>query len=274
MILDTKRQTVAEEIRISERELQKLVTDNFDRLFPEYRLLETEFILQGDVRQFGVSGRIDILAFDPSGKRLVIFELKTTHSRNILIQALDYLDFLEIKGAGLFHRIQNLSRDEADCLLSDGNLPKIILIAENFTHPTLRRVERLKQPIKLFEYSVFENGLLQIKPVADNDKVDTLINPHTTPNVNPKLNEAAVIVKDLLGLGLVDSNFYKIESGAITFNPTMVYKSYVEYSLSISEVPASKTEFFNGIKKSELYLGNFSSVRFGKRRTSAMKIKL
>ncbi|MFL3664039.1 MAG: hypothetical protein ACJ04Q_08555 [Flavobacteriales bacterium] len=274
MILDLKNKTLSKKIPLKEKDLQRLITDNFEVIFPEYRLLESEFILQGDVRQFGVSGRIDILAFDSEQKRLVIFELKTTHSKNILIQALDYLDFLELNEKNILYRIKNLSRFEIENLLNKRNKPEIVLIAETFTHPTLRRVDKLHHSIRLFKYSAFENNLFHLKNIIDENKPQKHINFKTNQNYNLDFNEIVLTVKELFELGLVSSNYYKIESGTLIFNPTYVYNAYVQFFLDNNQVPLSKTDFFEGLKRSESYLGKISSVRFDNKRTSAIKMKI
>ena len=64
MIFDQNNKKVSKRTYINEKELQLIIINNFNILFPKYRLLKSEFILRGDVRQFGTSGRIDILAFD------------------------------------------------------------------------------------------------------------------------------------------------------------------------------------------------------------------
>ncbi|MDF1676189.1 MAG: hypothetical protein P1U44_10775 [Vicingaceae bacterium] len=274
MILDLNKKTLSKKIPLKEKDLQRLIIDNFELIFPKYRLLESEFILQGDVRQFGVSGRIDILAFDSKQNRLVIFELKTTHSKNILIQALDYLDFLEVNEKSILYRIKNLSRFEIENLLNKGNKPEIVLIAETFTHPTLRRVDKLNQPIKLLEYSAFENNLFHFNNIVDDNKSQKPIDFKVKQKGNLNFNEIESIVKELFELGLVSSNYYKIESGALIFNPTNVYNAYVQFSLDNNQVPFSKTDFFEGLKRSGSYLGKISSVRFDNKRTSAIKLKV
>lgn len=274
MILDTKNKTLSRRRTLSEKNLQNLIADNFETIFPEYRLLETEFALQGDVRQFGISGRIDILAFDFDQKRLVIFELKTTHSKNILIQALDYLDFIELNEKNILHRIKNLSRLEVEHLLKKRNKPEIVLIAETFTHPTLRRINKLDQPIKLFEYSAFENDLIHLNSIVGPSESAKPIKFQSKQNSRQTISQVEATVKELLELGLVDPNFYKIESGALTFNPTNIYNTYVQFTLDNNQVPLSKTDFFEGLKKSDSYLGNKSSVRFGNKRTSGIKMKI
>jgi hypothetical protein len=55
---------------ISEKEYHKYILDNFNQIFPDYILQESEFKIEG-------VGRIDILAKDKNTDREVIIELKT-----------------------------------------------------------------------------------------------------------------------------------------------------------------------------------------------------
>ena len=95
MIIDTLNKKKYKKQNISETKLQKLIIENFEVIFPQFRILKSEKTIEGDVRQFGTSGRIDILAFNPVNLELIIFELKKKHSKNILFQAFDYVDFIE-----------------------------------------------------------------------------------------------------------------------------------------------------------------------------------
>jgi len=79
----------------SEAELSKFLQDNWADFFPQYRFIKREFILDGNVRSRGSSGRIDILAFNPKTSKFVIFELKKNPDRNIRNQVNDYRDFIE-----------------------------------------------------------------------------------------------------------------------------------------------------------------------------------
>lgn len=275
MIIDTQNNNSFIELEISEQHLQSILTENFNIIFPELRFLDSEFVLQGDVQQFGVSGRIDILALNIKNQRLVIFELKTTHSKNILLQALDYSDFIDQHLESILPRFVNLSKEEINLLLRKRNEPEIILIAKNFTHPTIRRAEKITNYIRLYNYRYYQNGLVQLTSIVDsreeNRKIQIDFN-NKSSNTSPE--ETVSLIKELLKLGLVNSDYYKIESGLLKFNPTKLYKSYKDYVLDRNEIPLSKTDFFNNIKSSVSFQGNINSIRFGENRTSAMKLKI
>lgn len=71
---------------ISEKEYHKYILDNFNQIFPNYILQESEFKIEG-------VGRIDILAKDKSTNREVIIELKTKKqnpSKQLLAYSKDF----------------------------------------------------------------------------------------------------------------------------------------------------------------------------------------
>lgn len=72
--------------KISEKEYHKYILDNFNQIFPNYTLQESEFKIEG-------VGRIDILAKDKNTKREVIIELKTKKqnpSKQLLAYSKDF----------------------------------------------------------------------------------------------------------------------------------------------------------------------------------------
>ena len=158
MILNINNNSKHSEISITENFLQKNIVKNFNILFPEYRILNTEYKLQGDVRKFGISGRIDIFALNLSDYRLAVFELKKDNNKNVLFQAIDYTDFISENYNLIILSSVNLSIEEKDKLLKSKLKPEIILIAKNFSHPTIRRIENVENKIRLIEYKAFENN--------------------------------------------------------------------------------------------------------------------
>ncbi|MEG3047535.1 MAG: hypothetical protein RR872_02765, partial [Mucinivorans sp.] len=49
-----------------EKDLNQFICDNWLSLFPHLKLVASEFSLAGNVREIDKSGRIDILAYNPS----------------------------------------------------------------------------------------------------------------------------------------------------------------------------------------------------------------
>ena len=56
----------------SEAELNRFLSKHWDDFFPQFKYIKSEFTLEGNVRGKGSAGRIDILAFNPKSKNLLL----------------------------------------------------------------------------------------------------------------------------------------------------------------------------------------------------------
>lgn len=267
MLLDIVNKNVYEEISISESKLQELLIENFSSFFPSYVLIENEYVIRGDVRQFGMSGRIDILAYSPKEKKLVIFELKKVNSKNILIQSLDYFDFIQENIKGIVPKLSNISETEKNEILKSHNPPKIILIARSFLHPTIRRSQNFTNNVELYTYSFFTNNLFQLSKVYQKRKyLDSEIKESSEIDI-------ISVVKDIIQNDLIDEKLYLIENSVLTINSTVLYEGYQEY-LKNSKVRAlSFRLFFKEVKAKDEYIQNLSTKRFKKNNTSVIELK-
>lgn len=275
MIFHIKTKLKSEEIDISEKKLQAIIVENFEHFFPNLKLIKSEYSLKGNVRLFGMSGRIDILAYNPIEHNLVIFELKKEHSKNIIIQAIDYSDFVEENLELIISRINELTFKEKKTLLQLNNPPRIILIANSFYHPTIRRAKKLSNEISLFEYKYFSNELFQIQEIRDNTKIRERLERVTSSSESlnhvPKIIE---IIKTITGLGLVNERYFKIEGNRLIINQTHLYKAYEKYYTEKEMDSLSKNDFFIAIKESNKFLEYKKGVRYKNNNTTGMVINL
>lgn len=275
MIFDIKTKLKNEEIEISEKKLQRLIVENFNLFFPDLKIIKSEYTIKGNVRLFGMSGRIDILAYNPIEHNLVIIELKKEHSKNIIIQAIDYSDFVEENLELIISRINELTFKEKKIILQLNNPPKIILVANSFYHPTVRRAKRLSNEISLYEYKYYSNELFQLEEIRDDTKIRERLEivSSSTESLShvPKIIE---IIKIIIGLGLVNERYYKIESGKLIANQTYLFKSYEKYYTEKEMDFLSKNDFVKSIKESKKYIGNIKGVRYKNNNTSGMIISL
>ena len=67
----------------SEAELNQFLSENWPQFFPQFTFIKSEFVLDGNVRSSGGSGRIDILAFNSKSRKFIVFELKKDSEKNI-----------------------------------------------------------------------------------------------------------------------------------------------------------------------------------------------
>jgi hypothetical protein len=275
MIFDIKTKVKNEEIEISEKKLQNLIVENFNLFFPKLKIIKSEYSIKGNVRLFGMSGRIDILAYNPIEHNLVIFELKKEHSKNIIIQAIDYSDFIEQNLELITSRINELTFKEKKIILQLNKPPKIILIANSFYHPTIRRAKKLANEISLYQYKYYSNELLQFEEITDNSKIRERIESVTSSSESlnhiPKIIE---IIKTIVGLGLLSERYYKIESRKLIVNQTHLFKSYEKYYTEKEINFLSKNDFVRSIKESNKYIGNTKGVRYKNNNTSGIIITL
>lgn len=270
MLIDLNTKKTFNKIDVSESQLQKLIIENFKLFFPNLFLIQEEFRIDGDVRSFGISGRIDLLAIDKKQNRLVIFELKLSNSRNILIQALDYTDFIEEYFELIISRLKTISTEEKERLLEKKLEPKIILIAEKYTHPTIRRTEKFSKKIKLYNFQAFSDGMLQLSELTTKKKhIMSFDNDH-----KEYLNENIIaIVKEIIANDLIDEELILIENDILTVNSTILHNAYLKYFKGSNIRTLGKTNFFNILKTKNEYIQNLKTKRFKKNNTSVIEIQ-
>lgn len=171
-LFSTTQRAFLKNIQNSEAQLNRFFSEHWEYFFPQYTFIKSEFPLDGIVRTSGSRGRIDILAFNPSSNKFVVFELKRDYSKNIKSQADDYR-YAIIRD---FHKIHNSCTDDWDARIPR---PKsmvqdsieTVLIAGVFFPTDIEMVNNFKSDeITLIKYSWFENDLLlieylNIKPV-------------------------------------------------------------------------------------------------------------
>lgn len=273
MILDLINNIKFDEINISESLLQKHVVKNFEILFPDYRIIESEYRLVGDVRKFGLSGRIDIFALNLKENRLVVFELKKDNNKNILFQAIDYSDFISENYNLIILSTNNLSLSEKDILLKNKQKPEIILIAKNFNHPTIRRIQNIENIISLYEYKAFQNNFIQFEllfnkgnnKIVFSNKEKKAIEKIDSTNVNLLIKEA---IRNL------DESYYLIESNVLAINPTILYNSFKTISNDFNITHLTKGKFLKLIRESDFYIEDRKTMRFKDYNTSVILIKI
>lgn len=274
MILDINNNSKHLEISITENFLQKNIIKYFNILFPEYRILNTEYKLQGDVRKFGISGRIDIFALNLSDYRLAVFELKKDNNKNVLFQAIDYTDFISENYNLIILSSLNLSIEEKDKLLKSKLKPEIILIAKSFNHPTIRRIENVENKIRLIEYKAFENNLLYFETICNKNDNNKIVfyksEEHKFENIDS--SNVNLIIKE--SIKNLDESYYLIDNSVLVINPTILYNSFKQISSKFDLIHLPRSKFMKLIRESEFYIEERNAMRFKSFNTSAIIIKL
>lgn len=161
--------------KLSEKELE-------DRIIKYPQLIE-EGLQYLEHQRHTVSGRLDILFVDSNGT-IVVAELKVIEDSNMLLQGLDYFDFIseKIEGFARLHSKFNIDVEK---------YPRLMLIAPNFSPTMINRCKWLNPDIKIsllvYQYVTFPDN---------ND--DTLIFIPQEISVNPTVLKKPPELTELL----------------------------------------------------------------------------
>jgi len=139
-----------------EREIQRLLEDNLGEVFG-IRFLASEFST-GDKHP----GRIDSLGLDENGTPAII-EYKLSGNQAVINQALYYLDWL-VDHRGDFEMLvqKRLGSD----VTVDWTAPRVLCVAEDFSHYDTYAVKTIGANIELWKYRVFAGEYLAIELAA------------------------------------------------------------------------------------------------------------
>lgn len=175
-LYSTSNQRILEIVNKSETELNKFLSNNWKAFFPQYFFIKSEFSIEGNVRSKGTSGRIDILAFNPSSNKFVVLELKTDKDKNIRNQVSDYKDYVEDNFSQIY--LMSLQKYNAALPLFNNisqDSIEVVMIAKEYSSTDIERVKKSKSKnlTTLIRYMWFENELLLIDYI--NNDPDDLI---------------------------------------------------------------------------------------------------
>lgn len=162
-IYSTEKKTFLKKVHKSEVELNKFLAENWSQFFPQYLFIKSEFILDGNVRSRGGSGRIDILSFNPKTNKFVVFELKRDLDKNIRNQVSDYRDFVEDNFAKIYlFSTQKFGIDLPKYEMISEESIEVVMIAKSFSPTDVEKARKSKNEITIIKYLWFENQLLLI----------------------------------------------------------------------------------------------------------------
>ncbi len=138
-------------VQVSESQLEDLV-----RQSPELIEQGLKFV---DHQKKVEAGRFDVLMVD-SGNALVVAELKVEEDDGILLQGLDYYDYVVTNAESYARLYRGFGIDPSE-------QPRLLLIAPSFSVTLLNRVKWINAPITLFTYRCveFEDKRGEIVPV-------------------------------------------------------------------------------------------------------------
>lgn len=174
----------ANRVRLSEfkleKDLQKLIEENIETIF-NCRLIATEFST-GNIH----SGRIDSLAisedFNP-----VIIEYKKVASSDLINQSLYYLHWIR-DHKGDFQVAAN--RVFGNNINVDWSDIRVICLAPEYKKYDLHAVQVMGANIELWQYKIYENGILNIEEVYKRSSTNSQIDTDEYNGKNPVMVEA------------------------------------------------------------------------------------
>jgi hypothetical protein len=137
-------------VDVSEQVLEDLVRQNTG-------LIEEGLLYVDHQKQTG-SGRLDVLMVD-SGKALVVAELKVVQDDGMLLQGLDYYDYVS-------SQIESFARLYKASSIDPTREPRLFLIAPSFSQTLTNRCKWLDLPITLFTFNCLKfEGENDIVPI-------------------------------------------------------------------------------------------------------------
>ncbi len=138
-----------------EKKVQTLIEKNLSAIF--------DMVFIGSEIWTNHGGRIDTLAID-SDKRPIIIEYKFDKSSTILLQGLYYMDWL-VENKAEFEKIVKLKTGK-DFPINWTSGVRLVLIAKSFDIWDKFAVNRIKESIELYEYTLYENNQLKLEKAA------------------------------------------------------------------------------------------------------------
>lgn len=138
-------------VDMSETDLEDLV-----RRAPELIEPGLKFV---DHQKFAARGPLDVLLVD-SGRALAVAELKVVEDDAMLVQGIDYYDYV-------LRNLDGFARAYKRHNIDSGQEPRLFLIAPSFSVTLLNRIKWINIPISLFTFQCieFEDAKGEIVPV-------------------------------------------------------------------------------------------------------------
>jgi len=127
-------------VEVSEQQLEDLVRQAPELIEPGLRFV--------DHQTFTSRGPLDVLFVD-SGHALVVAELKVIEEDGMLVQGIDYYDYV-------LRNLEGFARAYSQHKIDPKQRPRLFLIAPSFSVTLLNRIKWIDIPISLFSYQCIE----------------------------------------------------------------------------------------------------------------------
>lgn len=127
-------------VEVSEQQLEDLVRQAPEHIEPGLRFVDHQI--------FASRGPLDVLFVD-SGRALVVAELKVVEEDGMLVQGIDYYDYV-------LRNLEGFARAYSQHKIDPKQQPRLFLIAPSFSVTLLNRIKWIDIPISLFSYQCIE----------------------------------------------------------------------------------------------------------------------
>ena len=186
-----------------EKDLQKLVEQNLETFF-NCKFIATEFST-GNLH----SGRIDTLAISEDNNPVII-EYKKVASSDLINQSLFYLHWITDHKGDFQIAVNNTMKEAIEVDWSD---IRVICIAPEFKKYDLHAVQVMGANIELWQYKIYENGILSIDEVFKRTETRTQAAIEANGK-NPVMVEAGKKAAETRKYGnyTIDEHFEKLNS--------------------------------------------------------------
>jgi hypothetical protein len=225
-------------VRIPENEMEDMVRAAPDKIEEGLRFVDHQ--IPAD------NGRLDVLLVDAQGA-LVVAELKVVEDDAMLIQAVDYYDYVK-------RNLSALALAYKKHGISTGQEPRIFLIAPSFSAATLCRVKYLAIPINLFTFRCLELA----EPAGDRLPVFTQVlspsSPPPPPQEVPTLEDHFEYIRDDALRALARrfvSQVQALDPSAVHVEPTQSYISIKVANRLLAAMYAKRQGFYIGVYDAE-----------------------
>lgn len=141
---------------VSEQELEDIVRRNAGQI--------EEGLIYVDHQKPAAGGRLDVLLVD-SGKSLVVAELKVTQEDGMLLQGLDYYDYVSM-------HVETYARLYKNHGIDPTQQVRLFLVAPTFSQTLVNRCKWLDLPISLFTYNCLKfEGETDVVPIFTEQQI-------------------------------------------------------------------------------------------------------
>jgi hypothetical protein len=199
-------------VEVSEAQLEDLV-----RQAPDLIEVGLDFV---DHQAFTERGPLDVLMVD-SGRALVIAELKVGEDDGMLVQGIDYYDYV-------VRNLDGYARAYSQHRIDPKQEPRLFLIAPSFSVSLLNRIKWIQIPVSLFTYQCIEfaETKAEIAPVYHEITAPGL------PEVKPQaysLEERYAYITDAKVRALAQQSVAEIQA----WDTQKVLVEAIKYAISI-----------------------------------------